>query len=161
MLNDESTVRVGGRHAKICAEPAAERAVNFTSSPRIFHTQIRPLVSHSPTLIRLTVKCPSDESDRVPRHDLFYEADAASNLVLHFTLYIKSQVHFFEIYVIRNRYAENACVEEHEADEADKTPSVVEIELRPVGDATGEQRRIDLVVRHNQITPFGGQKFLH
>jgi hypothetical protein len=60
--------------------------------------------------------------------------------------------------VERDGDAAQACTVKLEADEANVDLLVKGVELRPGGDKAVEQDRVDGVVEHHEVDPFGGEE---
>src|ERR1700721_1153982 len=71
---------------------------------------------------------------------------------------IEANIHLFKTLVKRNAESEHTRAVEFEADQAEPGFAVVEVEFGAGGDERREQRGIDRVVEHHEVSPIGGQK---
>ena len=61
----------------------------------------------------------------------------------------------------RDRQSDHAGIEKEEADDADKSLFIVEIELRLAREERPQQCRIDGEVEHGEVSPLRGEKWSH
>src|SRR5262245_31294981 len=84
----------------------------------------------------------------------FLRGSAGGLLAAH----VEAQIHFFEVSMERNWNAFETRFEEQKSNHAHIGSSVPVIELDAAGHARLEYSRVDLVVRHKQGSPLGGQE---
>ena len=104
----------------------------------------------------LVVDPAGDCRDGDLRDDLLHEDDAAPGLVAALAADVEPQVDLLEIAMKRDRHAEDAHAEEEEAYHAEERLAVPGIDFRST--RRTEDGRIDLVVQHEEMPPFGGEK---
>src|SRR5690606_33485660 len=95
------------------------------------------------------------------RHDLFNENNPSANFAIHSSLYVESQIDLLKIHVKRHTNSQNTRVQEHKPDKAHETLPIVKIEFAARRNERLDQRRINRVIRHYQVAPFGCKEFLH
>src|SRR6516165_9604210 len=96
--------------------------------------------------------------DRPARNNLADENDASGDFVSFSATNVEPQVHLIEIAVKRNRQTADPSPQETKTDQADKQLSVPAIQFRPRRNVLGQNGRLNLVVQHREVAPFGCQE---
>ena len=116
MLSDKLFVRSLRSSLRFAGRRHRERFPAFAPPPLIFRKDASVLVlegvPHRQRRIRLAIKCSRDDCDRRPRNELADKDDAAPPFIATLAPNIKTQVHFLEIAMKRNRQTDDTRVEE-------------------------------------------------
>ena len=136
----------------------------IAAAPLVFHSHnsvsVFHFAAHREGEIRLAVEDARGDGDGDFGDEFADENDAASPGVGGFFAHVKAQIYFFEIAMPWNGEAAHNRVIEEEADDAEVSFVVVEIELGAGGHMRREDFRIDGEVEHGEVTPVRGQKRL-
>src|SRR5579864_3392374 len=119
------------------------------------------VMTHRHGKIWLAIKNPCNRGDGALWHELPHEHNSPPPGVCRFFANVKSQVHFFEIAMQRNRKAEQAGVEKKETDDAEKGLTIVEINFGSRRNERADEFRIHRVVEHGEIAPIRSEKRSH
>src|SRR6267143_5744016 len=119
------------------------------------------MMLHREREIALSIKCTGNEDNRTARHKLADENYTASPGVSRFSPHVETQIHFFEIAMQRDRKTQKTGVEEEKSDKADERLAVFIIDLRSDRNERFNQRGMDDVIQHRQITPVSREKLSH
>jgi hypothetical protein len=115
-------------------------------------------VPHGQRHVVLVVEPPSDPRDRSARYQLLDEDDPAAPTVGGLSPDVEAEIHFVEVAMKWNGGTEDPCVEEAEADHAEKRMPVPGVELRAGRNQRGYGGGIGLEVQHRQVLPGRGQE---
>src|ERR1043165_3110746 len=115
-------------------------------------------MAHRQRYVVFIIKCARHEGDCPAGHEFLDEGDGTPLGASVAAFDVEAQVDFSEIAVEWNRKAQHARVEEHETHEADQRAPLPQIQLGARRHTPRENRRIDLVIEHGEIAPFGGEE---
>ena len=116
------------------------------------------IAAHRQREIRLTVENACGYGDGDFGNELANENNAAPPGLRGFFAHIKAQIHFFEIAMSRDGQSAHDSVIKEEADNAEISLTVVEVELGTGGHMRREDFPIDGKVQHGEVAPVRGQK---
>src|SRR5437588_2494796 len=162
MFGNELFVRTG--RLRFAVRGHSEMFPFIAAAPLVFHSHnsvsVFHFAAHREGEIRLAVEDARGDGDGDFGDEFADENDAASPGVGGFFAHVKAQIYFFEIAMPWNGEAAHSRVIEEEADDAEVSFVVVEIELGADRHMRREDFRIDGEVEHGQVTPVRGQKGL-
>ena len=99
-----------------------------------------------------------NEGDGYSGNQLLDEDDSASPAIVCFSANIKSQIDFFKTAVKRDRDSANAHFLKEKPDQTYIRFSVPKIQLCTGWNKGCKRSRLNFVIKHCQVTPFGSQK---
>ena len=162
MFGDEFFVRTERVRLRFAVRVHGEMFPFIAAAPLVFRSHnsifVFHFAAHREGHIRLAVENARGDGDGDFGDEFADENDAASPGVGGFFAHVKAQIYFFEIAMAWNGQAADNCVIEEEADDAEVSFVVVEIDLGAGGHMRREDFRIDGEVEHGEVTPVRGQK---
>src|SRR5580658_9311723 len=107
--------------------------------------------------VRFVVNGASHEGDGHARNDFLDENYGPTPGIIRPAPDIKPQIDFLEMAMEGDGNSADPGFLKKKADEADKGFTIPKIQLRSCGHEWRENFRVNLIIQHRQMTPFGGQ----
>ena len=158
MFGDEFAEGALTRQIRFSGRGRGYGAAPWAGSPCVIHSEFAGAVvnamRHGNAGVILAVRQPSDGGYSDLGHEFANEDDTTAVSATN----VKAQVHFFKRLVKRHGTAEQASLVEFETNEAGVGDAVMSVEFSSCRNERAQQLRLDDVVQHEQVLPFGGEE---